>query len=64
MQDRCCDGGVGVDGVVYGVESREVVEGRGGEEALLGWGQGVEVLPAAVGYVVVGCFAVLAVGDG
>ena len=64
MQDGGCDGGVGVDGVVDGVEGREVVEGRRGEEVLLGWGEGVEVLPAALGYVVVGCFAVLAVGDG
>lgn len=64
MQDCGCDGGVGVDGGVDGVEGREVVEGGGGEEALLGWGEGVEVLPPAVGYVVVGCFAVLAVGDG
>jgi hypothetical protein len=53
-----------VDGVVDRGECVEDGEGRRGKELPLpGW-EGVEVLPATVGGVVVGIFAVLALGLG
>lgn len=45
---------IGVDGVVGGVEGREVVEGRRGQELPVGLREGVEGLAAEVGDVEVG----------
>ncbi len=62
VQDLGCEIGVLVDAVVDLGKGFEVGEGGLGEECPVGGGEGVEVLTAGVGCVVVGCFAVLA-GD-
>lgn len=61
--DGVCYPGVGVDGVVNSVQFRFVVEGRIGEEGLVGLREGVEVLAPAVRGVVVGGSAVFAGGS-
>lgn len=53
-QDGVGEVGVGGDGGVDGVEGGGDVEGRAGEEGLVGAWEGVEVLSAEVGCVVVG----------
>jgi hypothetical protein len=56
------DIGILIDSVVDPVEGFEVGDWGLGEALPVGGREGVEVLPAAVGYIVVGGFAVLTLG--